>query len=738
MEHEKNGFSTERHFARIDNVLVKTALVDSLSQLQRSGEPIHDNVHNWAQDPYISRIIGLYAESYSTDETLTHPEIWQKAKAEAVRRALDYSSRLEGKSISQSSGEDADDANNKLDEKTKRAHEKYALERAKKRNELALEHYYKTAVAMSAIDQFSGVVGPDDDDPSDELLMSASGPITKARHTADREWRCSGTVMTTPGASAICLSTLTHNRREQITFNRASRAIADFKAGANANTLAWTLASYNFSKALNHGASLDLGKYNKLVASIADGEFSVDHTLDFLVSIPCDAMSTIYTHGDDKAKSFIIGVLSRYSAANKHKKYWPFIKYTKLLDSCLPGGLMSNTTRNEPLAQELRADFKGDDVEMLIDALKRNFDGNPHELWQTAEHNTKSRDTMRAIFEALFAGDPRAAQFSERHIRSITPRAYSDDEQPNYDNFRVAAGIKTITKHVANIGAKAFLDLHERFDLGAADIMTEDDIIVLHGLLVKDPDILQRLRSTDVSLVFFDAYGDEVSAMQIILQQLDTPAPDTTRIVMPFVQTADFEQTWAMLGDEQIKPCSLIFNMHGSPSQMHCNKGDEYFIIAGEDLPRPMSWKSDHVKTPKLFLNNSTIASAVATAMQQPRFETVRAQTPNKRIVFASCSSDKSLRTFRKNANHWKSIAEATASAINQPDVSIVASEDIATVNPRDAGQGLFMFGYKRGQYVETPPGKTPYKSNMVELTAKDRDGWVRINRRRIEERLAS
>lgn len=392
----------------------------------------------------------------------------------------------------------------------------------------------------------------------------------------------------------------------------------------------------------------------------------------------------------------------------------------------LPGGLVGEAAKQHRVIQQLREHYRSD-AAFLAAALPEM----PpiHHPEATAEFNQHMREMMTSICESLFPDPQFAQRYAEDMARSFEPRLWVQEASIGYVAYENNNNYKTmqvimnrLLRTVDTYGPERFMEIANKFDLGAIDVLSVRDIEVLDALERGDESIIATMRQQDVTLVMFDAYGDHNGAMQNIADQLNIRDRNHERILMPWRRLPDFHETLAMLRRYGIKPCTIAIANHGEPGVMAFNKGPESFqIISDMSVARSLPG----IQHP-YDMNYSQLATITRHFMSEPRHPSPRRQ-PQKRWILASCASDSAPE------DDIPSVAEKGIRMINQSNVSVIATEDYAELSGNETGKGLLMKGNRAGQH-----NRRPITSNMVELSIDPSVEWIQPVRTHVDERITT
>lgn len=398
------------------------------------------------------------------------------------------------------------------------------------------------------------------------------------------------------------------------------------------------------------------------------------------------------------------------------------------LHQYLPGGLTGDAAKQHPVIEKLRAQYR-DDSSFLAAALPempglRYPDATP-------AFNQHMREMMTDICTSLFPDPNFARQYAQDMARSFEPRLFAKDETTGYAAYENSDEQKTmqviinrLTRIVKAYGAERFMELTHTFDLGAIDVFSPKDIEILDILERGDPSEIAMLRQQDTTLIMFDAYGDHNGAMRIIADQLNIRDTHHERMLVAWRHLPDFHETLAMLRRYGVKPSTIVIANHGDPGIMSFNKGAESFqIVSDMSVARPEL--GVHHPYDMSYSQMATVARHFMSEPRYPRYTTGK-HGQRKRIVLASCASDSGPNEITP------SVAEMGVRIINQADVSVIATEDYATVFDGETSRGLYMRGNRTDEDYTNPR-----RSNMVELSIDPTSAWIDIERREVESRIS-
>lgn len=690
-----------QHLEKIEDQIVVDAIASKMGKYHDNDGQIYSHETGTSTQYAMSAIADACARAYT--EGMSHEEVWQKAQAQSVEDAI-----VTGWKAMRDLGEDTPEG-----------------EGSGGQNEIL--RCTSAALHMYALDRQMGVITEEDDTPIDTLLDLAvprmlRGIIKSQLVTMRRNGIIAQDGEHEPVSVAEVIERRPQEKRHEAwrrSMEKAHDSYADYEddvAIRHTYTALYALRNERDPDVLDETCGRTLEFIDTLYGD------SQSMALAALPQLPEEYLKTLYSKDGEDTRRFEAMLERAYGEdGNFHgRMLWKLQNY-------LPGGLTGEVAKAHPVIKKLRARYDSD-ASLLCAALP-DMPSLVHPE-EAAAYNDHMRDMIGNICVATFPDAEFARRYASDMIRSFEPRLWEHNEEfdfhayKNDDRARVMSAVMNkLQRMTRTFGAERLMKLHERFDLGAIDVFSETDIKMLDILERGDPKEIAALREKDVTLVMFDAYGDHNNGMKSIADQLNIRDSTHERILMPWRKLDDFHESLATLRHHNVKPCTIAIANHGNPGAMGFNKGPEaFYIVSDMSVARDLELMQNSLYD----MQQSQLEIIARRFMSLPRHTSSTGQ-PRKRWILASCASD------GKPESDAVSVAEMGVRMINQVDVSVIATEDYATVRAGEDALGLHMFGNRTSVDEDS---QTPWESNMVELRIDPASAWIRVERRPVVERV--
>lgn len=690
--------SIKQQFNKIEDRVVVNAIAARMARVQKDGEQIYTHETYIAEDSVMQTITEACAHAY--EPGLSHDEVWQRAQAIAVQTTLCMAANLAA-SASKEGYKDAQD--------------------------IAVETT-RAAFAMRAIDQIMPTYGRcaepypfkslwDDNSPSAQYLdeirllaqesLRSNGIVVRDEETGD----------IIPVADIITEQEVTV---ENINYSGLLEQIREL--GTVSDPMVFSRKIQELSRPMlrlrtsEHITDEQLDSYLQTVQkSSRTGRFS---TAAAILGLPRDYIATVWAKGEQGAETinnFIAEAATDTTESGGVRR--PRQAFVTALRDYFPGGLSGDTARANKDMQTIRTAYENG--HRFHTDTHPNL-GKVYSPKQITEYNRMSTDMVGDVCREIFPDDLEfGAMFAENALRSLSPRAYKED-QTHFYSADLTKFTNAFCSHIDFFGVEAIKKLSESFDVGALDVMHRTQLSTLIQLTSGDNATVKRLRKQDTSLILFDAYGDYNQFVTGVLSQLATSNPAIGQVVVPLRREDDIQKSLALLKQHNVKFCTLMFVSHGSRGGSFINKGSERLCLLADPLKRTTGHDIYPIQENHYVpVRDLSLKRIVRDDMCLPRFASETSMPEQKRIIHVACYSDVGTKTR-------KSVAETSLSIVGKHAV-VMGVPHVATVRARDRnGSGLYIYGPSRG--AEEDKVNVGHNINVVALKGRSSAEWIRVN----------
>jgi hypothetical protein len=328
-----------------------------------------------------------------------------------------------------------------------------------------------------------------------------------------------------------------------------------------------------------------------------------------------------------------------------------------------------------------------------------NKPGNVHDLESIIDHDKKVTDIMRDVFRNKLKIDSTLLDKMGTAMMARLRHTKPDEKIPYFDGEYVKESLYRIKAITENTSQGVLKKLTTELGVTNLDMYIPSDLETLVGLIDRDEATIEHLQRGDVSVVFFDAFGDHNGALT---SSFDTYRKASGRTLMfEVAKPGDFYRRMALLKRIGIKPSTIFIAGLGTPGLTQFGQNDGNFTLATNRFV-----SQDFTPATRVNIDETQIARLASDEfMQSSRgIDDPEERIGRRTFILNSCSSDKAYE------GALPSSIETIVRMIGRLDVvGYGAASDMYLQS--SGGNATFT------KKIDAPDGSTFYKPNAQEVS---------------------